>query len=149
MSLVQSEVRVLKTLNYQVHQPTPLEFIEALLGALGHNDKSIPVKQLHGLAMKVLDVFYLQQDKIYDRLETSIGFADVMKTKTLVDIKADLMLLATSVISAASFILRCSQSEAVTNLLSQITCIVNTDILNFASVLLEEIFTDSYPEGPL
>lgn len=142
-SLVQSEVRVLKTLNFQVHEPTPLEFIEALLGVLGHNDKSIRVKQLHGIATKILDVFYLQQDNIYARLEESLSeHAEEARSKTMTAVKMDLMLLSTSVISAAAFILKHSQSEVVTGLLSQVTCIADSDILNFASILLEEIFSD-------
>lgn len=139
-SIVQSEVRVLKTLDFKVHQhPTPVEFVEALLGALGHNDKEIPVKQLHGIALKVLDVFYLCRGKVFSKLQKVAG---PEKSSSAAAIEADLMLLSAAVITAAAFILDQSNSDYIMQHLSQITCIVNEDILNFASVLLEEIFSD-------
>ena len=138
-SIVQSEVRVLKTLDFKVHYPTPVEFLEALLGALGHNDKNIRVKQLHGIALKVLDVFYLSRSQIFSKLRKVVG---PEKANSAAAIEADLMLLAASVITAAAFILDQSNSDYVMGHLSQITCIVNEDILNFTSVLLEEIFSD-------
>lgn len=140
-SLVQSEVRILKTLDFKVHCPTPLEYVETLLGMLSHDDPIINPKQLHGIALKVLDVYYIERGTIYEKL-FQLTRVDVTRDQTTVAaIEEDFMLLAVAVISASSFILDRSQSELITTHLSQITRIVLGDILNFASVLLEEIFT--------
>lgn len=147
-SIVQSEIRVLKTLEYKVHQPTPLEYIEVLLGSLVHNTKSIPAKHLHALSLKVLDVFYLRRRQIHAKLEhlSAQGQNQVENTTpsddaTMVAVETDRMMLASAIITAAAFILGQSQTKLVSDKLSQITCIVSEDIITFASILLEEVFT--------
>ena len=146
-SLVQSEVRILKTLNFKVHSPTSLEYIETLLGMLTYNDPSIvTTKQLHGISLKVLDVYYIERASIYEKLFRHSKVDVNREQGKVASIEEDSMLLASSVISASSFILDRSQSEIITTLLAQTTRIVVTDILNFASVLLEEIFTTSKTE---
>lgn len=109
---------------------------------LGHRDPTITnAKQLHGISLKVLDVYYLERAAIYEKL-FQLSKVDVSKERARVAaIEEDFMLLAAAIVAASSFILDRSQSEIITNQLSQITRIVLGDILNFASVLLEEIFT--------
>ena len=141
-SLVQSEVRILKTLKFRVHCPTTLEYVETLLGMLSHDDPTIThAKQLHGISIKVLDVYYIERAAVYKKL-FQLSRVDATKERAKVAaIEEDCMLLAAAIISASSFILDRSQSELITTHLSQITRIVLGDILNFASVLLEQIFT--------
>ena len=141
-SLVQSEVRILKTLKFRVHSPTTLEYVETLLGMLSHDDPTIAhAKQLHGISIKVLDVYYIERAAVYKKL-FQLSRVDATKERAKVAaIEEDCMLLAAAIISASSFILDRSQSELITTHLSQITRIVLGDILNFASVLLEQIFT--------
>lgn len=144
-SIVQSEVRVLKTLEYKVHQPTPLEYIEVLLGSLVHNNKTVPAKHLHALSLKVLDLFYLRRRQIHTKLKQLSSSYDNKKTPpdvTMAAVETDKMLLAAAIITAAAFILGQSQTKFISNKLSQITCIVSEDIITFASILLEEVFTD-------
>ena len=103
------------------------------------------MKQLHALTLKVLDVFYLRRRHIHAKLE-NLSTEDVeKKTSTSVAmaaIETDQMLLAAAIITAAGFILGQSQTKHISGQLSQITCIVGEDIINFASILLEEVFTD-------
>ena len=134
-SIVQSEMRVLKTLDYQVTNPTPVEFTETLLEALGHNSPTIRAKQIHGVALKVLDVFYLCRMDIYSRLKKA-------SKGNSAAIEADFMLLATAVITASAFILDQSKCDDVIQHLAAISCIANEDILSFATVLLQQIFKD-------
>lgn len=145
-SIVQSEIRVLKTLEYQVHQPIPLEYIEVLLGSLVHNDKAIPVKQLHALALKILDVFYLQRRQIHDKLKQMFNSVQGIERKGsdsfMIAVEMDKMLLASAIITAAGFILGQSHTKHISSQLSEITCIVSDDIINFASILLEQVFTE-------
>lgn len=147
-SVVQSEIRVLKTLEYRVHQPTPLEYIEVLLGSLVHNNKTVPAKHLHTLALRILNVFYLRRKQICIKLEqllaTQDGDASISSpSATMAAVETDKMLLAAGIIAAAGFILGQSQeSQNLSNSLSHITCIVSEDITTFSSILLEEIFLD-------
>ena len=135
-------MRILKTLNFKVHTPTILEYVETLLGMLSYKDPTITnAKQLHGISLKVLDVYYIERAAIYGKLFQQ-SKVDVSKDRVRVAaIEEDFMLLAAAIVSASSLILDRSQNETITNQLSHITRIVLGDILNFASVLLEEIFT--------
>ena len=108
---------------------------------LSHNDPTITnAKQLHGISLKVLDVYYIERAAIYEKL-FQLSKVDVKDRAKVAAIEEDSMLLAAAIVSASSFILDRSQSETITDQLSHITHIVLGDILNFASVLLEEIFT--------
>lgn len=159
-SIVQSEIRVLKTLEYRVHYPTPLEYVEVLLGALVHNDKTVPAKHLHALSLKILDVFYLCRRRIRAKLnslsapppagpeQAHEAAAGVRAPPTdhepsCTAVETDKMLLAASIVTAAGFILGQSHTKQVASQLSQITCIVSEDIITFASILLEEVFTEN------
>lgn len=136
-SIVQSEVRVLKTLEFKVHRSTPIEFLEAILETLGHNEPHTAVKQIHWVALKVLDVFFLARKQIFEKLERVFG-----RGANMAAVEVDLMLLACAVIAAAAFVLDQSKSDAVIQHISGITCVTAQDILNFASVLLEEIMSE-------
>ena len=114
-----------------------MEFIEALLETLGHNDNKIRVKQMHGISLKVLDVFYLSRNQVLAKLRKTSGASERPAA-----IEADLMLLAASLIAASSFILDQSKSDYIIDHLSRITCIVKEDILSFASILLEQVLSD-------
>ena len=109
---------------------------------LSYKDPTITnAKQLHGISLKVLDVYYIERAAIYEKLFQQ-SKVDASKDRVRVAaIEEDFMLLAAAIVSAASLILDRSQNEIITNQLSHITRIVLGDILNFASVLLEEIFT--------
>ena len=142
-SIVQSEVRVLKTLCFQVHLPTPVEYLEGLLGALSHNNKTLPVKQLHGIALKVLDVSYIcRNDIVGRRLEKM--FSDEDKVSM---IESNLMLLASAILATASYILDQSNFAVVVLELSHVTCLQSQDIVSYASILLDEITSDPQRSG--
>ena len=135
-SLVQSEIRVLKTLEFHVHDPTSLDYIEIILETLGHNDPSLPVKQLHGVGLKVLDVFYTCSNTIFVKLTGM-----VYENNKQPVIESDLILLASAVIGAAAFVLNQTRSDNIVKAVSQITCIVPDDILDFSALLIENIMT--------
>ena len=69
--------------------------------------------------------------------DRKVGVDVVMAT-----VENDQMLIASAVITAAGFILGQSHTKHISSQLSQITCIVDEDIIDFASILLEEIFTE-------
>ena len=138
-SIVQSEVRVLKTLGFQVHHPTSVDYLEGLLGALAHNSKAMPVRQLHGVALKVLDVFYIcRHNIVHNRLKKV--FPNVKLAAT---VECNLMLLASAVLATAAYILDQTTFVQIITELSYISCIKSQDIIGYASVLLEEITSDT------
>ena len=143
-SIVQSEVRVLKTLSFQVHLPTPVEYLEGLLSALSHNNKEIPVKQLHGIAFKVLDVTYICRQSIVHKKLKKMFTDNSHKVST---IESNLMLLASAVLATASYILDQSNFALVVLELSHVTCLQTQDIVSYASILLEEVLSDQSESG--
>ena len=141
MSIMQSEIRILKTLDFCVHNATPVEFVEVLLEVLGHNDSRLCVKELHGVALKVLDIFYISREQVYSKLVMCCTARGTREPRA--SLEADFMLLATAIISAAAFTYDQSSSDYIIRQLSQVTCIVEENILDFSSVLIEEILSDS------
>lgn len=105
------------------------------------NPTTTNAKQLHGVSLKVLDVYYIERPSIYEKL-FELSKIDASKEQVrAAAIEEDFMLLAAAIVSASSFILERSQNELITGHLSKITKIVHGDIVNFASILIEQIFT--------
>ncbi|XP_017550608.1 cyclin N-terminal domain-containing protein 1 isoform X2 [Pygocentrus nattereri] len=67
-TLLESELLILKTLDFQLNVPNPLLYVETLLDVLGHNDPTTPVAQLHHLCKYVLLFIYLQREPVYRSL---------------------------------------------------------------------------------
>lgn len=130
-SLVQSEIRVLKTLQFQVHGPTPLDYVELITEIVGET-KIIPVKQLHGVSLKVLDIFYHNRKDVFQTMKT--------RDMKLTNIGSDFMLLAASVVGAAAFILSQTNSDYVISIItSAIPSLDKDSILDMSAVLVEQI----------
>lgn len=142
-SIVQSEVRVLKTIKFRVHHPTPLEFIEAILCVLFQKDRAFPSKQLHGVALKLLDVYYLSRHQIISTLEHVMARVDCNDGSwTLLDtVDVNYMFVAGAIITAAGFVVNQEvDMKVLLTCLSEITNIICKYILQFATVLLQELF---------
>ena len=132
-SLIQSEIRILKTLDYRIHGPTPLDFVEVLLETLGHNDPSLPIKQLHGVGIKILDVYYLSSVVLHEKLCAP-------KSEDLPPIlELNYLLLAAGIVGAASFIMDQGRPGEILKQLSDIANISQSDITDVVAVLVEHI----------
>ncbi len=129
-SLVQSEIRILKTLDFRLHIPSPLDYIEVILETLGYNNPSIKVKQLHDISVKLLDIFYLCSQSISERLIPHGNKSSVT---------VDLLLIASAIVGAAAFVLNQSSSDDIVRAISDITHIQPDNILDFAALLIEKI----------
>ncbi|XP_035203751.1 cyclin N-terminal domain-containing protein 1 isoform X3 [Oxyura jamaicensis] len=66
--LLESELAVLETLQFQINVSTPLAYVELLLEVLGHNGGLLPAKPLHQMCVQLLDFLYLKREAIYDTL---------------------------------------------------------------------------------
>ena len=148
-SLVHSEIRVLRTLEYCVSGPTPLDYVELLIEIVGKID-TVPVKQLHGVSLKVLDTFYYCREEITNRIsKLSLPFdpyqppvvnGDSLKTAAL---GMNYMMSAASVVGAAAFVLCPANSDYIVDLVtSKIPSIPKKDILDLSTLLIEQIMID-------
>ncbi|CAM4706488.1 unnamed protein product [Leuciscus chuanchicus] len=140
--LLDSEILILKTLDFNLNVPNPVTYVETLLEVLGHNDASVPVAQLHRLCVHVLQFIYLQRETIYTSLLISAtgcpSPSDEQRAK-FVSVTEDFMLLGVGVIAVAAFIHHISTWEKVVEELTGITGISGQSIMDFAYVTLTHI----------
>ncbi|XP_071379079.1 cyclin N-terminal domain-containing protein 1 [Centroberyx affinis] len=141
-TLLESELMVLKQLEFRLNVPNPLTYVEILLEVLGHNESSVPVESLHHLCLHVLQFTCLQKTAIYDSLlmaTTQCLSPSREQREKFVTVTEDCMLLGVGVIAVATYILNISQWEQVVEELSHITGISRTSISDFAHVTLMHI----------
>ena len=143
-SLIQSEIRILKTLDYRIHGPTPLDFIEVLLEALGNYDYSLPVKQYHGISIKILDAYYLSSSLLHDKIRSSNPKtpSSSKKEESPPLLELNYLLLASGIVGASSFILDQCKTDDIVDQLADITGILKDEIINIVALLMEHIMTD-------
>ncbi|XP_071478962.1 cyclin N-terminal domain-containing protein 1-like [Diadema antillarum] len=137
--VLSSEMVVLKTLDYNLHTPSPLSYVETLLEIMGHNDPESQVKILHETCLKILDVVYINRKQMYGRLlQLAVGDSPVSeRTRSkFAMVENDLMLLATAIIGAASHFVDMSATATVVEHLARITKIPNDDITDFSSIIV-------------
>ncbi|OWF56034.1 cyclin N-terminal domain-containing protein 1-like isoform X2 [Mizuhopecten yessoensis] len=141
--ILQSELRVLKTLNYNVTVPSTLTYIETLLEILGYNDHEADVKVYHAVAMQVLTVVYIRYSEVYKRLFEVTGLSpQCTDRKKYMAVKADKMLLAASVIVSSVYLADQLLSDRITDQLSRITHIPCDDIIDLTSVIVQLVSED-------
>ena len=148
-SLVQSEIRVLKTLKYCVSGPTPLDYVELLTEIVGKTD-TVPVKQLHGVCLKVLDTFYYCREDIIKRISKLASSIDPYQPVIINEdnlrtaaLGMNYMLSAASVVGAAAFVLCPANSDYIVDLVtSKVPSIPKKDILDLSTLLIEQIMLD-------
>lgn len=136
-----SEIRIMRTLKFRMNVTNPSIYVGLLLSVLYNNDPSTD-DHLYAASYKVLDLVYLNRSKIYDHLYESItgtSAAESPENKSMTKIKADYMLLATAIITAAAYIVMKDKWNNVLEQLHQITRIFRTDIRNFCIVIVDII----------
>ncbi|XP_051770218.1 cyclin N-terminal domain-containing protein 1 isoform X2 [Ctenopharyngodon idella] len=140
--LLDSEILILKTLNFNLNVPNPVTYVETLLEVLGHNEATVPVAELHHLCVHVLQFIYLQRETIYNSLlisATGCPNPSEEQRAKFVSVTQDLMLLGVGVIAVAAFIHHISTWEKVVEELTGITGISSQSIVDFAYVTLMHI----------
>ncbi|XP_049915779.1 cyclin N-terminal domain-containing protein 1 [Epinephelus moara] len=147
-TVLESELMVLKGLEFKLNAPNPLTYVEILLEVLGHNEPSIPVERLCQLCHHVLQFVSLQRTAIYDSLlVTTTQCVDPPREQRekFVTVTEDCMLLGVGVIAVAAFILCVREWKQVVEELSHITGISQRSISDFAHVTLMHIVRTSSP----
>ncbi|XP_027019113.2 cyclin N-terminal domain-containing protein 1 [Tachysurus fulvidraco] len=140
--ILESELLILKTLDFRVNVPNPLSFAETLLEVLGHNDPTTPVVHLHHLCRYVLQYVYLQRESIYGSLLMAVTGClspSPDQRAKFVSVTEDCMLLGVGVIAVAAFIHQTSAWEKVVEELALITGISAKSIMDFVHVTLMHV----------
>ncbi|XP_057294973.1 cyclin N-terminal domain-containing protein 1-like [Hydractinia symbiolongicarpus] len=130
-SVVKSEMRVLRTIDYRMCITTPLTYVEMLLEVLRRNCPGLEASLVHSVTVKVLDVAYMQNFYIYQLLCESAGVEFDMK------LSADMLLLATCSIVTAAYVIDSESNDKLIEQMSLITCIEEADIIMFATILVK------------
>ncbi|XP_068923717.1 cyclin N-terminal domain-containing protein 1 isoform X2 [Petaurus breviceps papuanus] len=148
--LLESELAILKSLNFQINLPTPLAYVEMLLEVLGRNKGrtstlSMPhpgyngclvsAKQLHGTCLTLLDLVYLLHEPIYESLLRA-STTPMEQGRKYVSVKEDFMLLAVGIIAASAFIQNQEWWGQVVEHLHSITGIATESIAEFSHAIL-------------
>ncbi|XP_075418015.1 cyclin N-terminal domain-containing protein 1 isoform X2 [Tenrec ecaudatus] len=137
--LVDSELDVLKSLNFQINLSTPLAYVEVLLEVLGYNGCLVPAAQLHATCLTLLDLVYLLHDPIYESLlRASIenSTPSQLQGEKFTSVKEDFMLLAVGIIAASAFIQNPACWSQVVGHLRSITGIALESIAEFSYAIL-------------
>ncbi|KAH9510272.1 Cyclin N-terminal domain-containing protein 1 [Bulinus truncatus] len=147
-SILQSEMRVLKTLSYNIPKTSCLDYIEILLELLGQNmgKDLLDVKVYHDTAIKILTFICLHRHSIYDRLyilAAGIGAGALVSSQEqrlkLAAVKMDKMLLSATVVATAVQIIDQSLTGEVMIQLNKVNEVPVQDLQDFMSVILEII----------
>uniref|UniRef100_A0A8C0XJ23 Cyclin N-terminal domain-containing protein 1 n=3 Tax=Castor canadensis TaxID=51338 RepID=A0A8C0XJ23_CASCN len=137
--LLESELDVLKSLNFQINLPTPLAYVEMLLEVLGYNGCLVPATQLHATCLTLLDLVYLLHEPIYESLlKASIenSTPSQLQGEKFISVKEDFMLLAVGIIAASAFIQNHECWRQVVGHLQSITGIALESIAEFSYAIL-------------
>ena len=140
-----SELRILKTLNYKVNLTTPALYVELLLYVLYTNDPNIE-EPLYDLTVTILDYVYLHRAQLYNELYNALGEDgnDMERdfNQNFMKVKADYMLLATSIIAATAYLFMNKCYELILEQLHQITRKVKADMKTFSVVIAYVVMND-------
>ncbi|XP_040922693.1 cyclin N-terminal domain-containing protein 1 [Toxotes jaculatrix] len=145
-TLLESELMILKGLEFRLNVPNPLTYVEILLEVLAHNEPSIPVERLYGLCTHVLQFVSLERTAIYDtllKITTQCVSPSREQREKFVTVTEDCMLLGVAVIAVATFIFYVRKWEQVVRELSHITGISRKSISDFTHVTLMHIVRSS------
>ncbi|XP_015924389.3 cyclin N-terminal domain-containing protein 1-like [Parasteatoda tepidariorum] len=135
-----SELRLMRSLNYKVNVTTPSIYVNTLLCVLFTNDPSLE-DILFTTSVKTLDFVYLNRTRVYNHLYESItGLSvanSVQDNEIFLKIKADYMLLAGSIIATAAYMVMKDKWNKLLEQLHQVTRILKRDIKNFSIVIID------------
>uniref|UniRef100_A0A3P8VAR7 Cyclin N-terminal domain containing 1 n=1 Tax=Cynoglossus semilaevis TaxID=244447 RepID=A0A3P8VAR7_CYNSE len=145
--LFETEMMILKGLEYRLNFPNPLIYVEILLEVLAHNKPSIPVEDLYDLCHHILQFVSLQRTPIFDTLlkaTTQCVSPTTEQREEFVAVTEDNMLLGVTVITVATFVQCVNKLKQVVGELSLITGISKKSISDFAHVILMHILGSTF-----
>ncbi|XP_076756519.1 cyclin N-terminal domain-containing protein 1 isoform X2 [Xylocopa sonorina] len=132
-----SEYKVFKTVGFRMPFCTPLNCIEVLLTATGLMD----TPNIQELAISLLDLVYLQREKLCSHLQCLIQ-ENVVKTqeewRNFMTLESNVLYLGASIVLCGTFFLCIDgeMSNVIALKLSQLIDVEMSDIWNMANILL-------------
>ncbi|KAF7204017.1 cyclin N-terminal domain-containing protein 1 [Nothobranchius furzeri] len=140
--ILESELMVLKGLDFTLNVLNPLAYVEILLEVLCHNQPSTSVERLHQLCHQVLQFITLDRAAVYKNLlqiTTQCARPSRNQREKFVAVTEDFMLLGVGVIAVATFILHVKKWRQLIGELNHITGISRRSISDFALATLVQI----------
>nr|XP_037283997.1 cyclin N-terminal domain-containing protein 1-like [Rhipicephalus microplus] len=145
-SVMQSELRVLKTLQYRLQVPTPLVYAEVLLEVIGHNEPKFEPKELYAVTLRVMQGFYLVRLEIHKRAKAHLkmdrGANGEEQNRMFRAFKVDRMLIASSVIACAVKIKFPRRYREFLGLLQDATRLSGKEVHQFSSLIMTVLFKE-------
>ncbi|KAL5015346.1 hypothetical protein ScPMuIL_009616 [Solemya velum] len=145
-SILNSELRILKTLNFEVTVPSILTYLETVLEKLGNSEHVTDIKMMHEVALLILDFVFLKYNVIYNK------FYEVVKSQLSPTIQThrnflqifsgNKLILAVSVIAAASFLIDQSSTDRITDYMCKLTGVKYDLVVELATVSIQLITED-------
>ncbi|XP_043210682.1 cyclin N-terminal domain-containing protein 1-like [Amphibalanus amphitrite] len=149
-SVVNSEVRILKTLKYKVSGPTALEALETLLAMSARQQPALlePLcPALPSAAVRLLRTCCARRDQllltVYRRATGRAQLGVGPARRQFAAVLADAPLLAAGALAAAAFLVRRASSEPVLVLLAELTLIPAEDLRQLTEVVLVDLLPAS------
>lgn len=141
-SILQSEIRVLKTLHYELSISSPIIYLEIILELLGLDDPALEIKVLYVICVKVLDLVYLEHKTAYNKLYCSLtGQQNFTASEggKFSAVENNKIFLAVSIIATGAYIMDQKTTNKIIDSLCALTSIPLEDIVDFAAVLIQMI----------
>ena len=144
-SVVNSEVRILKTLGFQVSSPTCLDVLETLLSASTWRRPELlePLgPALLPAAVRLLRTCCVRRHQLFLALyKCTTGEAQLSEgaRRQFAAVLGDAPLLAGAVLSAAAFLVRRPSSEPLLALLAELTLIPADDLGQLTEIILRDL----------
>ncbi|ELU08363.1 hypothetical protein CAPTEDRAFT_213266 [Capitella teleta] len=138
-SILQSELRVLKTLDYNISLPCPSLYMEALLELIGRDVTDLQVSIIHVTSLKILDLIFLNFDEIYTELENAASGVSRQRKY----LRNDGMLQAAGAIAASVYIMDQTKTDKIIELLSGQSGEPADGILDIATVILHQLYREN------
>uniref|UniRef100_A0A5S6QCY1 Cyclin N-terminal domain-containing protein n=1 Tax=Trichuris muris TaxID=70415 RepID=A0A5S6QCY1_TRIMR len=98
--ILKTELRVLKTLNYDVSIRSPLAYVSTLLRLIANDVQQFGFQSISTTCQDVLSFVFMQWDEIFESILPG-PIADQEKKQKIATLKADYMLLAGGVVASA------------------------------------------------
>lgn len=144
-SLAQSEMRILKTLNYQLPTTTPLNYIEVLLETLASSHSISFIHEVYENCIKILNFYYLDQENILAKAVKSDSY-DSSNDEKKNAIRSDYALIGSSIIGAATFVVDYKSSDSILREVSELSLISASDLTELATLMIQEILAEPLEE---
>ncbi|XP_029850877.2 cyclin N-terminal domain-containing protein 1 [Ixodes scapularis] len=148
-SVLQSEKRVLSTLQFRVEFPTPLVYLEVLLDVIGHNDPSFEGEEVYPAAVRVLQGFYLMRIQVYDMALRDLlpdgAACDDRRRRMVRAFKADQLLLASAIILSAVQLTFPCKYKRVLGHMHLVTRLAKRELQSLSSILMAVLSSEAGP----